>query len=557
MYLANVNYFDPNPWQPRQAMDETALCELADNIRSLKGTRPKTKGLLQLPAARLVDIDGMTSPAMVIKQRWDGPGMFEGDDITPWLEACGYRLQIGIGHRRHAAFFGLAVNDPHYLTIPFELADFTDEEMFRIALSENVARADLNPIEIAQSMQRYRDDFGKSSKEIGELFGISDSAVRNLIRLLALPEPSRLALAEGHMSQGTARALLTYYALPEKLQSAHFYALNRYWRKGEIVEHAHAGAMAKDIETLIGELLRSEGKKFDDARWKATDPFEGENIHHPDCHTCPARVKNGSQYYCTVRPCYNAKTQQWERNYLTQASRAADLPVFDGDRDRTTSFEWSSRTPILTSAYERRCPNLCLAFNPASLQNNGKGYEKVTVVGFPGAEMICKKMNQHCTCLQAKEAGVSLPVPTAPTPASSEYLDDVPAPVEEPAPLTEADLKAIRQNINTQKKENQQQSKAIRLEAERQFLSTLNLFNLKAWKLVAKKIKYSCGQDAQTWDDLTSAIAAQIIQDEFEYMNLEDLDRHQRKAQELYDKLGLVKAKKEPPVSTETPPSHE
>lgn len=571
MFTANLTYFQNNPWQPRKTMRKERLEELAVKIYSLKATRPETLGLLQMPAARLVD--GQNKPVALSLVRHLIP--VKGD-LTKFLKEQKFSLQLAWGHRRRAAFDLLTkgvfipplegdttkvlveqvIADADYQLFPFELVEFTDQEMFELAVTENGDRDDLTPIETAQAMVTYRDQFGKSSAEIGKLFGnLNGSTVRNMIRLLDLPEPDRIALAEGRMSQGTARALLTYYALPEKIRSTRFYAQGRYWDKGELVTHAQAGAMAKDIETMIGELLRAEGRKFDDARWKATDPFEGENIHHPDCHTCPARVKNGSQYYCTVRTCYNAKNQQWERNYLTQASRAADLPLYEGDRDRTTSFEWASRTPILTSAYERRCPNLCVAFNPASLQREGKGYEKVTVVGFPGAEMICKKMNQHCTCLQAKEAGVNIPAP--PVPLDDKFAPFVElAPNTEPIPLTEADLKAIRQDIHAQKKERQAQSKAIRLEAERQFLSTLNLFNLKAWKLIAKKLHYDCGQDAQNWDDLTAAIAAQIIHDEFEYMNLEDLDRHQRKAQELNDKLGLVKAKKESPVSTETPPSH-
>lgn len=261
MYYANVSCFGANPWQPRQGMGEDALRELAENIRGLKEVRGATCGLLQLPSARLVDVEGAPVSSDSVLHFWYGENgevrrNEVNGDITAWLEAAGYRLQIGIGHRRHAAFELLAKTDPDYHLLPFELADFSDEEMFKIALSENVARADLSPIEIARSMVRYRDEFGKSSREIGGLFGMSDSAVRNKMRLLELPEEARKALEEVRMSEGAGRMLLSLYALPEGLRERAEQNWKKETKPSAIIQDAtQNGALAANIDSRVAKIL--------------------------------------------------------------------------------------------------------------------------------------------------------------------------------------------------------------------------------------------------------------------------------------------------------------
>jgi hypothetical protein len=80
--------------------------------------------------------------------------------------------------------------------------------MFELAVRENLDRKDLTPIEEARAMATYRDTFGKTSDEIGELFGLSGSAVRNKMRLLELPAVVQDRVQAGEIQEGAARRLL-------------------------------------------------------------------------------------------------------------------------------------------------------------------------------------------------------------------------------------------------------------------------------------------------------------------------------------------------------------
>lgn len=136
-YIA-LDQIRPNPWQPRQVEDAEEVQKLAQSIAEI--------GLLQTPLARAA-----------------GDGAYE----------------LAFGHRRLAAYRLLRDQDgdggqkiSNYPSkwghMPLIIQALTDEEMFRMAISENLKRQDLNPLEEAKSMARYRDEFGKTSAEIGD-----------------------------------------------------------------------------------------------------------------------------------------------------------------------------------------------------------------------------------------------------------------------------------------------------------------------------------------------------------------------------------------------------
>lgn len=583
MFYAHLDYFQPNPWQPRQTLDETALRELAENIHTLYLTRPDTHGLLQLPAARLVSLEGDPLDPALVFHTWypddnpNGHRNLEGDDLSDWLITCGYGgLQLAWGHRRLEAMRLLATlhpDRPEYLRLPFELAHFTNEEMFQIALSENVARADLNPIEIATAMQRYRDEFGKSSKEIGTLFGLSDSAVRNLLRLLDLPDEPRQALAEGKMSQGAARMLLTLYSLPEALRTQAEKHWSRETKPSQIIEDAiQNGALASNIDHRIATLIKDNCEDLSASSWKWDDILEDEifkaSIVHPTCKTCPLHLTRGNRHYCADKTCFSVKRRLNEKRYLQAASETSGYPIYEGPHTfyELAQFDYSRQHPALEFARTNRCPNLCLRYRE-DRHRDPAAPNILSAQGFPNVELLCGKLERYCTCKKAVEAGLQItPTQTANLEIGEDnrlHIELPPAWDEPTSPaLTEKDLKNLNRQINAQKADNREQSKHIRAQVEQRLLSTLNLFNLKAWKLIAKKLRYDCGRDAKTWDDLTAALASQLTADAFDYYNLDELDRHLNKANTLLDELGL------PPldhlstpspvsietVSTETPP---
>ena len=72
--------------------------------------------------------------------------------------------------------------------MPLIVLPLSDREMFEVAVSENVKRSDLSPIEKAEALKRYMDAFGATSVEAGKLFNLPESTVRGTIRLLKLPD---------------------------------------------------------------------------------------------------------------------------------------------------------------------------------------------------------------------------------------------------------------------------------------------------------------------------------------------------------------------------------
>ncbi len=134
--------------------------------------------------------------------------------------------------------------------------DLTDEEMFRYAVSENLKRQDLTPIEEARAMVRYRDEFGKTSAEIGELFGISDATVRGKIRLLKLPAVVQDLIRRRQITEGAARALINMYDLPEAELQAAEDSSEEGIKPSEILEIAASGVAPQHVASAVDQLVQ-------------------------------------------------------------------------------------------------------------------------------------------------------------------------------------------------------------------------------------------------------------------------------------------------------------
>ena len=157
-----VELIKPNPRQPRRDFDEEALVALSESIRS--------RGLLQ--------------PILV----------------RP-LAGGTYELVAGERRLRAAALAGLE-------SLPAVVRDAEDWERLDLALAENMARVDLNPIEEARACAMLVDDLGITKGEVGRRVGKSRVAVSNLIRLLELPDETLELIETGALSEGHGRALL-------------------------------------------------------------------------------------------------------------------------------------------------------------------------------------------------------------------------------------------------------------------------------------------------------------------------------------------------------------
>ena len=161
----------PGRYQPRTNMDETALTELADSIR--------THGVVQ---------------PIVVRE-------------TP---AGDYELIAGERRWRAAQMAGLDV-------IPSVVRRVADEIALAVGLIENIQRENLNPVEEANGLRRLLDEFGLTHQQVADSIGRSRAAVSNLLRLLNLDPAVRVHLENGRLEAGHARAILS---LPREQQLA-------------------------------------------------------------------------------------------------------------------------------------------------------------------------------------------------------------------------------------------------------------------------------------------------------------------------------------------------
>jgi len=149
-----------NPFQPRQAVEQAALEELAASIAE----------------------HGVLQPILVTQ--------------TP----TGYRLIAGERRLRAAEIAGLE-------RIPAVVRTATDSEQLAWALIENLQRSDLNSMEEARAFQRLADEFGLSHDDIAQRVGRARSTVTNTLRLLELDPNVQAAVESGQISEGHARAI--------------------------------------------------------------------------------------------------------------------------------------------------------------------------------------------------------------------------------------------------------------------------------------------------------------------------------------------------------------
>ncbi|HUI31232.1 MAG TPA: ParB/RepB/Spo0J family partition protein [Candidatus Acidoferrales bacterium] len=160
----SVNKVTANRFQPRRDFDQRTLEELKKSIRE--------NGLIQ---------------PITVRQTKDG----------------GFELVSG--ERRLRAMKELGIREiPAYV-----LQVDSDEKMLEMALTENLQREDLNPIEIALGYERLIDECNLTQEKVADKVGKDRATVANFLRLLKLPAPIQKGLVSGDITAGHARALLS------------------------------------------------------------------------------------------------------------------------------------------------------------------------------------------------------------------------------------------------------------------------------------------------------------------------------------------------------------
>lgn len=157
-----IDKIETNPFQPRTDFDDMALRELAASI--------KAQGVIQ--------------PVTVRKLGFDK-----------------YQLISGERRLRASKMAGLS-------SIPVFIRVANDEQMLEMALIENIHRENLNAIEVAISYQRLMEECQITQEQLSEKVGKGRTTISNFLRLLKLPPEVQIALRDGHISMGHARAII-------------------------------------------------------------------------------------------------------------------------------------------------------------------------------------------------------------------------------------------------------------------------------------------------------------------------------------------------------------
>ena len=166
-----VDQIEANPQQPRRDFDETALSELAASLK----------------------MHDMIQPITVSK-----------------LSNGKYRIIAGERRYRAARIAGLK-------DVPVYLRETKDSQLLELALLENLQRENLNAMEIALSYKRLMEELDYTQEQLAERMGKERSTVTNYIRLLKLPPDIQVAVRNGIITMGHARALINVDVVDKQL----------------------------------------------------------------------------------------------------------------------------------------------------------------------------------------------------------------------------------------------------------------------------------------------------------------------------------------------------
>jgi ParB family transcriptional regulator, chromosome partitioning protein len=166
-----LDKIEVNPNQPRKDFDETALSELAASIKMHNIIQPLT--------------------------------------VSP---IAGGKYRLIAGERRYRASKIAGLKD-----VPVYVRDASADQLLELALLENLQRENLNAIEIALSYKRLMEDLDYTQEQVAERMGKERSTVTNYIRLLKLPPDIQIAVRNGIISMGHARALINVDVVDKQL----------------------------------------------------------------------------------------------------------------------------------------------------------------------------------------------------------------------------------------------------------------------------------------------------------------------------------------------------
>jgi len=199
-----LDQIEVNPKQPRRDFDEQALQELSHSIK----------------------LHDVIQPITVSR-------------------AGNKKYQLVAGERRLRASRMAGLKD-----IPAYIRQANDQELLELALLENLQRENLNAIEIGLSYKRLMDECTLTQEQVADRMGKERSTVTNYIRLLKLPPDIQVAVRNGQLSMGHARALIAVENVEKQL-----YIFN------EIIQQGLSVRQAEELVRKVNHIEKGTVKK--------------------------------------------------------------------------------------------------------------------------------------------------------------------------------------------------------------------------------------------------------------------------------------------------------
>lgn len=208
---------NPSDLNPRQRFDEAALAELAASLREV----------------------GMLQPIVVRR-------------------VLGGVWAIVAGERRWRAAKVASLPE-----VPVRVVDVDDAGHLKLALTENEARRDLDPIEQARAYQRLAELTGQSQAQIGSSIGRDRSTIANAVRLLELPDDVITQISAGTLSASHGKALLAHREFPKLVSKLAALAEEHGWSSKQL--ESGTENWAYDLRNT----LANAGAMIELSSWKA------------------------------------------------------------------------------------------------------------------------------------------------------------------------------------------------------------------------------------------------------------------------------------------------
>jgi ParB/RepB/Spo0J family partition protein len=233
--IVALDVIEDNPYQVRKHYPTSKIKDLADSIKSV--------GLLEIPMGRRV----------------------------------GGKVQLAFGHLRKRALEKLAKKDPEsYSTMPVDIRELSNDEMFLFAIEENLKRTDIRPIEVASSVDSYLNTFPDVTEEsLAEKLNMTQGNISNMRRVLKLPLEILEKIDQEVINFTMGRELLVFNGL-----------------------EVHSPREAKTLSSL--DLMREAISNLRSGNKTYGEPVTVEGLQRAIHHVASSKLKpleRGASYY--------------------------------------------------------------------------------------------------------------------------------------------------------------------------------------------------------------------------------------------------------------------